>query len=87
MHLFNDRFMAAFVRHTKRAAAEPDALMREMQMAALAASALSRLAVGELLDECEQKEASMLVARLVTSLGLDVLECPHPDGSEETTIR
>jgi hypothetical protein len=85
MHLFSDRFMAVFIRDAQQAAAEPDALRRELQMAALAASALSRLAVGALLDERERKEAAMLVARLVTSLGLDVRECPHADGREEST--
>ena len=72
MHLYTDRFMATFVRNAQQAAAEPDPLTREMQMAALAASALSRLTVSELFDDGEQQRTAMLVARLFTNLGLEV---------------
>jgi hypothetical protein len=72
---FTDRFMATFVRNAQRAAAEPDELIRELQMAALAASALARLTRSEMFDDGERQRTAMLVARLVVAYGLDFQEC------------
>jgi hypothetical protein len=85
MHLFTDRFMTAFVRNAQRAAAEPDALLRELHMAALAASALARLTASDMFDDGEQKRTAMLVARLITKLGLEVQDAGEADGREDRT--
>jgi hypothetical protein len=55
MQLFTDRFMATFVRNAQRAAAEPDELTRELQMAPLAASVLSRLTGSDTFDKGERQ--------------------------------
>lgn len=74
MRLFNDLFMAEFVTNAEEAAAEPDERARALQMAALAANILSRLATSELLESDTQKQAAMLAVRLVVNLHLEILE-------------
>ena len=85
MHLFSDRFMTTFVRNAQRAAAEPDELTRELQMAALAATALSRLTGSEMFVEDERQRTAMLVARLITTLGLEVQESAAMDRDDDRT--
>lgn len=74
MDMFSDRFMVEFVKNARRAAGEPDPLTREMQMAALTANGLARLATSQLLDKDEQKSAAMLAVQLMASLQLEILE-------------
>ena len=72
MHLFNNLFMAEFVTNAEEAAAEPDERARALQMAALGANILSRLATSELLESDTQQQAAMLAGVLVVSLQLEV---------------
>jgi len=85
MQLFTDRFMATFVRNAQRAAAEADPLIRELQMAAIAASALSRLTTSEMFDDGEQQRTAMLVVDLVVAYELEFQECDQPERSGNGT--
>ena len=88
MHLFSDPFMAELVTNAEQAAVEPDERARALQMAALAASILERLATSELLENDTQQQAALLAARLVDSLQLEVssLTC-SPEGVGFSTAR
>lgn len=76
--MFSDRFMEAFVNGAKRASVETDLRSRELQVAALTANGLVRLAVSDLIDEDLRKSAALLFAHLVTDISLDIQELNLP---------
>jgi hypothetical protein len=80
MGTFSDRFIARFVRGAQRAAAEPDPTAREIQMAALTANTLARLATSELVDEDNQRMAMMLFVHLMADFSLDIYELDNAEG-------
>jgi hypothetical protein len=72
MDLFSDRFMTELVKNAEKAVAEPDERASALQMAAMAANILARLATSELLENDDQQQAAMLAVRFVVTLSLEV---------------
>jgi two-component system phosphate regulon sensor histidine kinase PhoR len=67
-----DRFMMECIKIAEQVADAPDERARALQMAALAAKAVARLATNELIDNDTQQQAALLAGRLIDSLQLEV---------------